>query len=62
MDRGNRILEQNVAILKDANAVSEFIIALYSSSLSKEEINLVISVFLSKLADEDSFSLVLVFC
>ena len=62
MNGGNRILEQNVAILKDPNAVSEIIIAWYSSSLSKEEINLVISVFLSKLANEDSFSLVLVFC
>ena len=56
------IVEQNVEISKDPNYVCEYIIVLYSFSISKEIIDQVISVILKKLAQKDSFSLVLAFC
>ena len=56
------IVEQNVEISKDPNYVCEYIIVLYSFSISKEIIDQFISVILKKLAQKDSFSLVLAFC
>ena len=61
MDHENRRLEQKVKVLKDLNDVFEYVIALYSFSISKEKKDEVISMVLSKLAKRDSFSLVLLF-
>ena len=51
-DCENRKLEHKVEILKDPN-VCEFIIVLYSFSISKEKIDKVSPVILSKLAKKD---------
>ena len=57
LDRENRKLEQRVEILEDPN-VCVCIMALYYFSISKEKIDQVISVVLSKLTKKNSFSLV----
>ena len=46
----------------DPNDAYEYIVASYSFSIRKEKINQIMSVVLRKLAKQDSFSLVLVFC
>ena len=53
VDSENRRLKYKVEILKYPKNVCEFIIALYSFSISKEEIAQIISVVLSKLAKKD---------
>ena len=62
MNCENRRLEEKREISKDPNDVCECIIALYSFSISKDKVDQVISVVISKLAMKDSFSLDLVFC
>ena len=53
LDRENRRLEHKVGILKDSNDFCECIIALYTFSVSKEKIDQIISVVLSKLAKKN---------
>ena len=53
LDHENRRLENKEGILRDPNDVFISIIALYSFSISKEKIDQVISVVLSKLAMKD---------
>ena len=53
MDCKNRRLEDNVEILKNPNDVCECIIALYSFSISKEKIDQIMSVVLSKLENKN---------
>ena len=61
MVRENRRLGQKVEILKDPYDVCECIISLYSFNISKEKIDQVISVVLSKLTKKDSLVLLIYF-
>ena len=53
MDRENKRLEHKIEIFKDPNDACQSMIALYSLDISKEKLDQIISVILSKLLKED---------
>ena len=53
MDRENRRLEHKIEIFKDPNDACQSIIALYPLDISKEKLDQILSVILSKLPKED---------